>query len=119
MANLTELAQGSVGDRLRAMREQTDESARGLAGLAGLARSHVGLIENGTVDNPSGSTVLALARVLGCTAGWLLNGEGRPPSGKRVREAVADAKGASADAYAVRRGVVTTVGAGRRVAVGQ
>lgn len=87
-------------------------SARKVADLAGLAASHVSLIEDKTVVIPRGSTVLLLARVLGCTAGWLLNGEGRPPSGKRVREAIDAAK--SDPAYAVRRASVTTAGSGRR-----
>ena len=60
--------------------------------LAGLHRGHVWQIEQGEGANPKAATVVALATALGCTVGWLLAGEGDPPSADDVRAAVAAAQ---------------------------
>lgn len=49
-------------------------------------------IEQGGADNPKAATVIALAEALGCTVGWLLAGEGAPPSAESVRAAVEKAR---------------------------
>lgn len=66
--------------------------------LAGLkSGGHTGQIVRGDKPSPSASTVVALARVLGTSAEWLLLGDDaargrRAPSQRRVREAVREAR---------------------------
>lgn len=60
--------------------------------LAGLHRGHVWQIEQGEGANPKAATVVALATALGCTVGWLLAGEGAPPTADDVRAAVERAR---------------------------
>ncbi len=78
--------------------------ARGLSGLnptrlsvlAELARGHVGLIESARIESPDVDTARALARVLGLSLVWLLEGEGEVPTEEGVRSAVEEAKKAEA-----------------------
>lgn len=88
----------TFGARVRYLREQVEELACAeLDRLAELHRGHVWQIENGARENPESKTVRALARVLGCSAGWLIEGEGKAPSGRTVRSAVAAARSAMPD----------------------
>ena len=83
----------TFGARVRYLREQVDGLACAeLDRLADLHRGHVWQIEDGSRENPESKTVRALARVLGCSVGWLLDGEGKTPSGRTVRAAVAAAR---------------------------
>ena len=50
------------------------------------------MIETGRRDNPTIDTSKALARVLGCGVGWLVAGEGEPPSEGQVAAAVEAAR---------------------------
>lgn len=77
-----------VGERLRATRLLAGVSARELGRLARLQHSHVSLIESGAVANVRVDTLAALARALGCSLDWLVNGEGDAPSEATVRAAV-------------------------------
>jgi transcriptional regulator with XRE-family HTH domain len=80
----------SLGSRVRYLRQLGGISASDLAHLAALkSRTHVGLIENGTRQTPSGETVVAIARVLGTSAEWLITGEGDGPTEDDVRAAIA------------------------------
>lgn len=85
----------SMNQRLRTCREQAGLSARELSKLAGLAPSHVGLLEASKTSNLNSATLLQLCQVLGCTAGWLVNGEGKAPSTAAVKRAVLLAMGAA------------------------
>lgn len=85
----------TLAARVRRLRELAGGiNASDASELAGLTRVHVSLIENGTRKDPSGSTIEALARAFGADAGWLLTGQGRPPSKARVRAAVRRAQAA-------------------------
>lgn len=50
------------------------------------------MIETGRRDNPTIDTSKALARVLGCGVGWLVAGEGDPPTDAQVSAAVESAR---------------------------
>lgn len=76
---------------MRMARSYAGLSARGLSALAGLAPSHVNLIET-RVENVGAQTVASLARVLGVTTDWLITGKGEPPTEESVRAAVKRAK---------------------------
>jgi transcriptional regulator with XRE-family HTH domain len=76
-----------IADRVRIARELSGLSARRVSHLAGLAPSHVALIERGGTD-VSANTAASLAGVLGCSLDWLVRGVGRPPSRRTVRRAV-------------------------------
>ncbi len=64
--------------------------------LTGLHRGHIWQIEQGAAENPKRATVVQIAEACGCTVGWLLAGEGAPPTPEAVRAAV--------DAARVRQG---------------
>ena len=85
----------SFGGRVRHLRQQAEDLACAeLDRLAGLHRGHVWQIENGARENPERETVRGLARVLGCTVGWLLEAEGDAPSAADVAAAVTRARAA-------------------------
>ena len=83
-----------VAERIRQTRLLAGISARELARLAGLQPSHASLIESGTVANVRVDTLAALARALGCSLDWLVNGDGDAPTEEMVRGAVLIARGA-------------------------
>lgn len=101
----------SVAERLRFARNLTDISARGLARLARLQPSHVSLIESGAVANVRVDTLSAIARVLGCSLDWLVNGEGDAPVAESVAAAV-DAARVNADETGEHAAIVDDTGTG-------
>lgn len=66
--------------RLRWARDVAGLAGRDLDKLAGLTPGHTASIEAGRRANPRVGTVLALARVLGVTCDWLIDGSGAAPS---------------------------------------
>lgn len=46
----------------------------------------------GTIRKSEASTLIAYARVFGCTVGWLVAGEGAPPTDDEIRAAVERAR---------------------------
>lgn len=83
------MASETLGDRVRELRDKAGISQRHLARLAGLkSERHIGLIESGERDTLTTDTLAKVATALGCTIGWLMAGEGRAPSVKRVRAAI-------------------------------
>ncbi len=81
-----------VCERLRAAREATDLSARALGALAGLSSATVALIESAERPNPEAQTLSALARTLGVSLDWLINGTGAAPKASAIKAAVAKAQ---------------------------
>lgn len=79
-----------------ALRSYTDLTCAELDRLAGLHRGHTWAIEQQTRENPERGTVRGLAAVLGSSVGWLLEGEGEPPTRDEVRAAVESARAAHA-----------------------
>jgi transcriptional regulator with XRE-family HTH domain len=77
----------TLAGRLKRTREMSGLSARSLSKLAGLSAAHVSLIE---ADRPNleAQTAAKLARVLGVTMEWLVNGTGDGPSAAAVAAAV-------------------------------
>lgn len=73
----------TLGERLRMARELAGLSARALDEAAGLTPGHSAAIESERRLDPNSSTVTALARALGVTTDWLLDGTGSPP--KKLR----------------------------------
>ena len=57
-----------------------------------MSASYAGHVERGANDNPSLESLQGLARVLGCTVGWLAAGEGEEPSREQVLRAVLAAR---------------------------
>jgi transcriptional regulator with XRE-family HTH domain len=83
-------APSPVAERIKWARQRVPSlSAREVARLAQLQPSHVSLIESGAVANVRVDTLTALARVLGCSLDWLVNGIGDAPDDDAVRAAVA------------------------------
>lgn len=90
------MAKETLADRVQRLRGTAGLTARGLAALAGIAASHVSLIERGNRPRVEARTVSLLASVLGCSIDWLYTGVGDEPSHGEVRAAVARAKRAVA-----------------------
>lgn len=83
----------TFGARVRHLRQQVEDLACAeLDRLAELHRGHVWQIEQGFRENPERDTVRGLARVLGCSVGWLLEGEGAAPAADELRAAVERAR---------------------------
>lgn len=79
----------TIGMRLRSLRAQTKLTQRALGKLAGLrSPAHVSLIENEKRTRIAGETASVLAKALGCSVRYLLEGVGQPPSKKRINSAV-------------------------------
>ena len=72
---MTEAA-GTVGERLRAVREQLVWTQDQLAAWSGVAKPTISRLENG-LQQPNPTTVQRLASTLGVTAPWLMHGS--PP----------------------------------------
>lgn len=68
---------------------------RELDRLAGISEGMASQIIGGSASNPTVSTLRGLAGVLGCSVGWLSDGEGDAPSKREVSEAVAIARTAA------------------------
>jgi len=89
----------TFGARVRHLRQQVEGLACAeLDRLAGLHRGHVWQIEHDSRENPERDTVRGLARALGCTVGWLLEGEGDAPTAEAIGAAVAEARKAETPA---------------------
>lgn len=69
----------TVADRLKQVREMGGMSARGLSIRAGLHPHHVGVIELRKTGEISATVAVSLARALGVSVEWLVNGEGDAP----------------------------------------
>lgn len=82
----------SVVERLKQARTMAGLTGSELGKLAGLSGGVVSMIESGNRKDPSGSTVAALARVLGVTADWLLTGSEPDPTEEQVKAAVTAAR---------------------------
>lgn len=86
----------TMSDRLREARRLSGLSARALSRCAGLAETHVSLIESGAT-NMGTQTAERLANALGVSLDWLVSGVGNGPTEVSVRAAVAAAGASSAD----------------------
>lgn len=86
-------------DRLRWAREASGVSQRELSEIAGLSPSHVWALETEHAKLKRGlpdvGTVSALARVLGVTLDWLVDGAGEKPNADDIIASVKKAKKAS------------------------
>ncbi len=88
----------SLSTRLRDARSLTSLGTRELDRLAGLTEGHTSAIETGTRPNVEARTAAALARVLGVTLDWLIEGTGKAPSLRAVRAAVEVARSSKTSA---------------------
>ena len=79
-------------ERLRQARQLGGVTGADLGVRAGLSKGAVSMIESGNRPDPSGSTVAALAKVLGVSADWLLSGTEPGPDAEAVKAAVALAR---------------------------
>ena len=75
----------------------SDLSGRELARLAGISESHPWLIESGQRPHVASHLLAAMARVLGVSLDWLINGEGETPTPEDVQAAVEEARKRYAD----------------------
>lgn len=80
--------------KLKALRDLAGLSQREFSLLAGLAESHVGLIEQGHVTAPDVKTLIALAGVVGCSLDYLIADVGTAPDQDAVIAAVEAARAA-------------------------
>jgi transcriptional regulator with XRE-family HTH domain len=95
----------SIPERLRLARDLAGVGSRELARLARLAETHVSLIESGIRPRIEAKTALSLARALGISVDWLLDGTGEAPEASAVRAAVEHARAARADESGEHRAV--------------
>lgn len=77
--------------RLTWVRELSGLSCEALSLRAGLAKSHVRLIECRKRRRIDIITAQKIATVLGIAWAWLLSGEGEPPTGAQIQQAIAGA----------------------------
>jgi transcriptional regulator with XRE-family HTH domain len=70
----------TLPERLQWAREHAGLSARDLDKLADLTPGHTASVEVGRRASPSADTVRALARALGISTDWLIDGTGKRPS---------------------------------------
>lgn len=75
----------TLAERLRWARGLTGLSARDLDRLAHLTPGHTNNIEAGRRKEPSAETVRSLARALGVSCDWLIDGNGMAPSEQQLR----------------------------------
>lgn len=75
----------TLAERLRWARGIAGLSARDLDELANLTAGHTSSIEAGRRANPSAETGRALARALGVSLDWLVDGTGAEPSERKLR----------------------------------
>jgi transcriptional regulator with XRE-family HTH domain len=75
----------TIGENVKRLRAAAGLTQQGLAVAAGLSVSHVSQIEQGTNQDPRGSTLRALARTLGTTIDALL-AEPDEPTPRRGRK---------------------------------
>lgn len=87
------VAVDTVADRIALVRRHSGLSAAEFGRRAGLSRATISSIESGRNEEPETDTVRKIAKLSGASLAWLLDGEGKPPSAKSVREA-ASAKAA-------------------------
>jgi transcriptional regulator with XRE-family HTH domain len=82
----------TFAERLKFARLLTGLSARRLAELAGVSPGYPGHLESGRRQNPPSAALSDIARVLGTTMDWLLNGAGAAPTEAEANAAVAAAE---------------------------
>lgn len=87
-----ELTMSAVGENLKRLRKAAKKTQQEVAFAAGLSVSIVSQIEQGSNQDPRGSTLRALAGALGTTVDALLSDEAAPnPSApKRRRKGAAE-----------------------------
>src|ERR1700738_585623 len=81
-------ADPGIGQRLRQARLRSGLSTLALDALAGTARGHTSMIENGKRANIEVRTADSLAGVLGLSLDWLLRGHGSLPAASAIKAAV-------------------------------
>ncbi len=76
----------SIADRLRWVREISGLSRRGLAALCPeLSEGSIRHVESGLSETLTTESAQKVAAAIGCSVGWLLVGEGNPPSEESLR----------------------------------
>lgn len=83
-----------LGLRLKALRDRTGLSSADLGELVGLlSPANIAMIERGERGERLSATVaIRLARTLGCTVEWLIEGVGHEPDEFAIKAAVARAE---------------------------
>jgi transcriptional regulator with XRE-family HTH domain len=75
-----------VGENVKRLRKAAGKTQQEVAMAAGLSMSIVSQIEQGTNQDPRGSTLRAIARVLGTTIDELLAEPTEPPHRRRLKD---------------------------------
>ncbi len=75
----------TLPERLKWARELMGLSARDLDKLAKITPGHTASVEIGRRKSPSAETARALARALGVSLDWLVDGNGMAPSEAQLR----------------------------------
>lgn len=82
----------TLAERVAYLRECAAIGCREADRLAGTHRGFSAEVENGKRLNPRTDSLARLAELYGATKGWLITGDGRAPSARAVRRAVAARK---------------------------
>lgn len=86
----------TISDRVATLVTLSGLSAAELGRRAGLSRATVASITSERNEEPETKTLRLIAECTGAKLSWLLDGEGRPPSTRRVRARVKAAAAAGA-----------------------
>lgn len=78
----------TLASRARYLRDASGLPPHALSRLCGVARSYVGQVERGVIEDPRASTMRALAVACAATPEWLAYGVGSAPEPAAVRAAV-------------------------------
>lgn len=81
-----------LSERLRRAREAAGISCRELDRLAGITPGHSWSLERGARATPTSATASALARALGVSLDWLIDGQGAEPTVEQITAAVTTAR---------------------------
>lgn len=84
----------NIGERLRALRHLVTPpmSLRELARIIGVSPAYPGLIESRKEADIGATVAVSIAKTFGATVGYLVTGDGKPPTRKQAEAAVAQAR---------------------------
>jgi transcriptional regulator with XRE-family HTH domain len=82
----------TLADRLAQARKVAEITRRELAHLANVAPTYPGQIELGQKENVGSRVLSELARVMGLSLDWLVDGKGSIPGACDIQEAIEKAK---------------------------
>ena len=75
-----------LGDRIKSAREHASLSQAELASQCGVAQQSLSKLESGKSKSLNGDALLRMARALGCSPDWLVDGDGASSTSTVLRK---------------------------------